>query len=178
MTHARCNKYNIDALFIGWQYDDIAKNVLSQYKYRYAYKLSKIISKLLLKRLEVTNFLNLISSNSVLVPIPSHKAHIKKRGFNQSALIAKELSVKLNIPIVEDSLVRDRDKRYQAKLEVKERKSLKKVFNITRKIDNKEIVLIDDVVTTGSTINKAAMSFKNKSIKAIALFRGRPHYHQ
>jgi ComF family protein len=178
VTHARCSKYNINALFVGWQYDSIAKNVLSQYKYRYAYKLSKIISKLLIQRLKDTHFIDLLNSNSVLVPIPSHKTHIQKRGFNQSALIAKELSVKLNIPIVEDSLVRDRDKRYQAKLEVKERKSLKKVFNITRKIDNKEIVLIDDVVTTGSTINKAAMSFKNKSIKAIALFRGRPHYHQ
>jgi ComF family protein len=177
MTHARCNKYNIDALFIGWQYDDIAKNILSQYKYRYAYRLSKIISRLLVKRLENTHFTDLLNNNSVLIPIPSHKAHIKKRGFNQSALIARELSMKLNIPIVEDSLVRDRDKRYQAKLEVKERKNLKKVFNVTKKIGNKEIVLIDDVVTTGSTINKAAMSFKNKSIKAIALFRGRPHYH-
>jgi ComF family protein len=177
MTHARCNKYNIDALFIGWQYDDIAKNILSQYKYRYAYRLSKIISRLLVKRLENTHFTDLLNNNSVLIPIPSHKAHIKKRGFNQSALIARELSMKLNIPIVEDSLVRDRDKRYQAKLEVKERKNLKKVFNVTKEIGNKEIVLIDDVVTTGSTINKAAMSFKNKSIKAIALFRGRPHYH-
>jgi ComF family protein len=177
MTHARCNKYNIDALFIGWQYDDIAKNILSQYKYRYAYRLSKIISRLLVKRLENTHFTDLLNNNSVLIPIPSHKAHIKKRGFNQSALIARELSMKLNIPIVEDSLVRDRDKRYQAKLEVKERKNLKKVFNVTKKIGNKEIVLIDDVVTTGSTINKAAMSFKNKSTKAIALFRGRPHYH-
>jgi ComF family protein len=177
MTHAGCNKYNINALFIGWQYDSIAKKILSQYKYRYAYKLSKIISKLLIKRLESTHFIDLLNNNSVLVPIPSHKAHIKKRGFNQSALIAKELSMKLNIPIVEDSLVRDRDKRYQAKLEVKERKSLKKVFSVTKEIENKEIILIDDVVTTGSTINKAAMSFKNKSIKAIALFRGRPHYY-
>jgi ComF family protein len=177
MTHTRCNKYNIDALFIGWLYDDIAKNILSQYKYRYAYKLSKIISDLLIKRLGKTHFIDLINNNSVLVPIPSHKAHVRKRGFNQSELIARELSEKLNIPVIEDSLVRDRDKRYQAKLEVKERKSLKKVFNVKREIKNKEIILIDDVVTTASTINKAATSFKNKNIKAIALFRGRPHYH-
>jgi len=178
LTHTKCNKWGIKALFVGWQYDDITKKILGQYKYRYAYKLSKIITDLLLERLKNTHFIDLIGKNSVLVPTPSHRSHIRERGFNQSLLIARELSEKLNIPIKEDSLVRDRDKRYQAQLPVHKRQNLKDVFTLKKDIHDKEILLIDDVVTTGSTLNKAASSFKNKNIKAIALFRGRPHYHQ
>jgi ComF family protein len=176
MTHKTCHPQLFTAVFIGWRYDDIAKKLLSQFKYKYAYKLSKIITDLLVVRLKETKFIDLINKNCVLCPIPSHISHLRKRGFNQSGLVARGLSKELDIEIIENFLVRDGDNRYQSHLHVEERKNLKDVFNTNNKIINKDIVLIDDVITTGTTINRAAKAIGKKDLKAIALFRGNPHY--
>jgi ComF family protein len=178
ITHSKCNKYGIDALFFGWEYNNVAKKILTQYKYRYAYNLAEILSRLLIIRLEETGFVNLIERNSLLVPIPSHRVHIQKRGFNQSTLIGEFLSTHLNIPLEKDILKRVGSSDYQANLELRDRKNLGDVFTLKSKIKEKNIILLDDVVTSGTTLNRAAMSFTDKDIKAIALFRGRPHYSQ
>jgi ComF family protein len=169
---------SIEAVFVGWQYDKITKRILSEYKYRYSYRVSGILGNLLLDRLKSTGFLSLINSNDILLPIPSHIKHLRKRGFNQSTLVAKHLSQKLGLEIKEDYLIRYRDSRYQSQLDLKDRKGLKNVFKCEKDMINSEIILVDDVITTGSTINRAARALKAKSIKALALFRGRPHYSQ
>jgi ComF family protein len=179
MTHKRCNRYRIDALFFGWEYNEIAKKLLVQYKYRYAYKLAEIISELLIQRLKDTGFINLINKDSLLLPLPSHRLHIQKRGFNQSTLIGEFLSKYLDIPMQEDVLKRIGSADYQANLELRDRINLGEVFTLQKEIQEKNIILLDDVVTTGTTINRAATVLKRKdnNIKAIALFRGRPHYY-
>lgn len=178
LTHKQCRKNNLEAVFIGWRYDDIAKKILSQFKYRYAYKISKILANLLVDRLRKTGFLDLITEEHVLMPIPSHISHTRKRGYNQSSLIAEELSRRVGIPILKESLVRDKDKRYQSTMSSTKRAELGKVFSINRKLPKEKIVLIDDVVTTGTTLNRAALALNKKDVKAIALFRGRPRYSQ
>jgi len=179
ITHKRCNRYGIDALFFGWEYNDIAKKILVQYKYRYAYKLAEIISELLIQKLKDTGFINLINKDSLLLPLPSHRLHIQKRGFNQSTLIGEFLSKYLDIPIQEDILKRVGSADYQANLELRDRINLGEVFTLQKEVQEKNIILLDDVVTTGTTINRAATVLKRKdnNIKAIALFRGRPHYY-
>lgn len=175
-THEKCNRYGINHVFVGWQYDIIPKKILSQYKYRYAYKLSEILSTLLLKRLYDTNFRTILSKQSIIVPIPIHKSHKNMRGFNQSALIASQLSKKLDFKFDENILVRKKDSSHQSQATLEERLKLKDVFELNKEVKNKDIVLIDDVISTGTTINKAAQKLKGNSINAIALFRGRPRY--
>jgi len=178
LTHKKCNKWNIDAVFIGWRYDSIAKKLLSQFKYRYAYKLSKLITKLLLDRLRNTGFIKLITPDSILMPIPSHISHFRKRGFNQSSLIAQGLSKSLGIRVEEECLFRDSDNRYQSQLSSDRRKNLGDIFSLKKEIIDRNILLIDDVVTTGTTVNRAAKVLKGNNIKVIALFRGKPIYQQ
>lgn len=175
-THEKCNGYGINHAFVGWQYDKIPKKILSQYKYRYAYKLSEILSTLLMKRLKQTNFINILPKDSIIVPIPIHRSHKNMRGFNQSSLIATHISKELSLKIDEDILIRKRDSSHQSQATLEERVKLKGVFELNKVIKNKEILLIDDVISTGTTINKAAQTLKGNSINAITLFRGLPRY--
>ena len=176
-THEKCNIYGIQSLFVGWQYNDIAKKIISQFKYKYSYNLASIISSLLIKRLNEIGFLDQINSNSLLIPIPIHRKHLSERGFNQTLLIAKELSKELNIQLEDNILYRTGSSKYQAKSNVEERRKLKDVFYLKEKLINRDIILIDDVITTGATINNASITLKGNQIKALALFRGKPRYH-
>lgn len=176
LTHKKCQKYNLEAVFVGWQYDSIAKKLLSQYKYRYASRLAQILSSLLINRINDTHFDDLLDNNSVIVPVPITRNHLNKRGFNQSELIAKNLSEFFNFEFRNDLLLRENSNKRQSTSTLEERKSLGNVFKLTKQIKGKSIILIDDVMTTGTTINRAANAFRDNRIKAIVLFRGRPRY--
>ena len=176
-THNSCNTYGIDSLFVGWQYNDIGKKILSQFKYKYSYNLAMIISHLFIKRLKETNFLDQINPNSLLIPIPIHRKHLLDRGFNQSMLIAQNLSKEFNIKIEDKVLYRKGSSQYQAKSNIEDRKKLKDIFYLKKNIINQNIILIDDVVTTSTTMNNAALTLKGNQIKALALFRGKPRYY-
>lgn len=90
-----------------------------------------------------------------LIPIPLHRAKMKKRGYNQAALFAEALSVRLGIPVLERTLVRERNTIPQKGLNREERqKNLKKAFKIVQNdVKLKTIILIDDIYTTGSTVD-------------------------
>lgn len=178
LTHISCKEANIQAVFVGWQYNSVAKKLLSQYKYRCAYSLSKILSEFLIKRLTETGFLKNIDSDSLLLPVPIHRSHKRDRGFNQSQLISQHLSNQLGIKMVEDIITRVGDSSYQSQSEAYKRKTLGDVFIVKKKYLNKNIVVVDDVISTGTTLDRVAKSLEGNNLKAITLFRGRPHYSQ
>lgn len=93
-----------------------------------------------------------------LVPIPLHKSRMRERGYNQSALLAREISRKTGIPVEEGLLLRTRKTKSQKSLPRQERQNnLKRAFKISGndvKLDT--VILVDDVYTTGSTIDAAA----------------------
>jgi competence protein ComFC len=176
LTHKECDKYNVEAVFVGWQYDSIAKKLLSQYKYRYASKLAQILSTLLIKRINDTHFDDLLDDDSIIVPVPITSNHLNKRGFNQSELIAKNLSHALDYQFRNDLLLRRNSKKSQSTSTLEERKSLGNVFKSNEQIERKSIVLIDDVMTTGTTINRAVKVLGDNKVKVIVLFRGKARY--
>lgn len=90
-----------------------------------------------------------------LVPVPLHRAKQKKRGYNQAALLARELSAIFEIPVREDLVVRVRNTAPQKSLNPSERqKNLKKAFKILKNdVKLKATIIIDDIYTTGSTVD-------------------------
>lgn len=115
-----------------------------------------------------------------LIPIPMHPDKMRKRGYNQATLLAKALEKKCKIPVREDILYRRRKTTVQKHLNHAERQNnMKKAFHIAQndvKLSN--IILIDDVYTTGSTINEAAGLLKECGVSnvyfiAIAIGYGR-----
>lgn len=93
-----------------------------------------------------------------IVPIPLSKRRMRQRGFNQAELIAREVHRQTGIPVYGKLLVRVRDTRVQKELNDEERKiNLKKAFKTTaNKVQLNHILLIDDIYTTGSTMQEAA----------------------
>lgn len=105
----------------------------------------------------------------VLVPIPLHPSKKRKRGYNQAALLARELSKRCGIPVDEKLLLRTRKTRAQKELNDQERlANLKNAFSVREgKVPYKNIILIDDIYTTGSTVNEAARVLREKGAETV-----------
>ena len=94
----------------------------------------------------------------VLIPVPLHRKRQRKRGYNQAEIIARELGKRLGIPVDMSVIIRERETTPQKELGQKNRrKNLKKAFRLTgKRLIGKNILLIDDIYTTGSTIDAMA----------------------
>ncbi len=105
----------------------------------------------------------------VLVPVPVHKSKLKSRGYNQADLIAKELSGYLKIPVDSELVTRITKTSPQKELNAKGRgENLKKAFNSTDKIvQYKCALLVDDIYTTGATIEACTRVLHDKGIKHV-----------
>lgn len=94
-----------------------------------------------------------------IVPVPMSKTKLRKRGFNQAEVLADALSQQLNIPICNDVLVKSISFVAQHKLSATRRKSnASHLYSAGKNIDikGKTVIIVDDVMTTGSTINSCA----------------------
>lgn len=98
----------------------------------------------------------------ILIPIPLHKSKYKKRGFNQAEIVAKKVGKELQIPVSSKILMRQKKTLPQKELTTKERQNnVKRAFKIVdNKVKLQVVVLIDDIYTTGSTIDAAAKVLK------------------
>ena len=106
----------------------------------------------------------------VITAVPMHKKDYKKRSFNQSFLIAAEVSAVMNIPAEDDLIVKTRRTSEQKTLSGKERSvNLIGAFSVKNKenVENKNIILIDDICTTGSTLAEAASVLMAGGAKSV-----------
>lgn len=104
-----------------------------------------------------------------IIPIPLHSKRKRKRGFNQSAIIAKELGRLCNLPVEEKILKRIRYTNPQKELDHRTRKkNLRNAFVVTGKINGiRRVLLIDDIYTTGYTVNEAADVLKKAGVEKV-----------
>ncbi len=105
-----------------------------------------------------------------IIPIPLSKERFKKRGYNQSELLACELSQLIDIPTNTEIVERIKNTETQTKLSFVERQeNLNGAFKVTSraKVKNKSFILIDDVLTTGSTVSHCAEVLKRAGAKAV-----------
>ena len=112
--------------------------------------------------------------NYLIIPIPLHKDRERQRGFNQAELIGKIIGEILNLPAEKNILARHKKTESQAKMKNWEKRSenLADAFSLrsSEAIKNKNIILVDDVHTSGATISEAAKILKaNGAKKIIAL---------
>lgn len=104
-----------------------------------------------------------------LIPIPLHKKRMRVRGYNQAELLARALGKYLNVPVCGDILVREKNTAPLKYENPKERQNnLKKAFNIARNdVKLKKVILVDDIYTTGSTVDEAARTLKAAGVRDV-----------
>ena len=126
---------------------------------------------------KLTGFWNKITAqtenkNPLVIPVPSHKKRIKERGYCQSTLIAKEFSNNLRLDFSTDLLKRKKETQYMNSLfNIKERQlNIKNAFELIGSIQGKEnIIIIDDILTSGSTMCEIAKTIHAKYPNIILL---------
>lgn len=104
----------------------------------------------------------------LLIPIPLHRRKQRERGYNQSAVLAKEISEHTGIPAEERLLIRRKYTKPQKQLNDVERiKNIKGAFALAGEIKAENVALIDDIYTTGSTIDEAAEVLRNSGVSKV-----------
>lgn len=124
---------------------------------------------------EYVHSFNKLMQYNIICPVPLFKTKVRERGFNQSEFICSGLNSILNISQINDLIIRTRHTKSQTHLKYFERLSnVKDAFKIndTRagKIKGLSILLVDDVVTTGATINEVIKVLRNEDVKEISAF--------
>ncbi len=130
--------------------------VIHHIKYNHGTELGFKMGKLFGNEIKNSEF---ISSVDVIIPIPLHSKKQKQRGYNQAEVIAKGMGEELNLPVITDALVRSIHNPTQTKRTKTQRwENVNGIFAILDSsiLENKHILLVDDVMTTGSTIEAAA----------------------
>jgi len=99
----------------------------------------------------------------ILVPVPLHGKRLRERGYNQSSLLAKELSKLTRLPVVNDSLIRHRFTPPQTRTTTVDERRSNVVNSFTcldHRLRDKQVLLIDDVSTSGATLDACAVALK------------------
>lgn len=107
----------------------------------------------------------------LLIPVPLHRRRIFKRGYNQALEIARVLSKRFDIPIDYQSCVRIRHTKAQARL-LKSLRShnVRGAFAVNKSMMAKHVAIIDDVVTTGNTVNEFAAVLKRAGVERVEVW--------
>nr|WP_283106516.1 ComF family protein [Shewanella submarina] len=135
--------------------------VISGIKYQGQMAALESLCQALVERFEELEALGLVSRPQALLPVPLHPGRLRERGFNQAWMIANRLSVILGIPLVDDCLVRTQHTLAQAGLDGKARRqNLKQAFELQQALPYPRVAIIDDVVTTGTTVSEIAAQIR------------------
>ena len=153
-----------------FQYSGEIRNMILNYKFREkSYIYSTFVE--LIKNNE--KICAQIKKYDIIMPVPISKKRLNTRGYNQSALIARKIAKTLNMCYEENILVKIKDNKPQSEMGQEKRKSnVKDVYTIKNKekIYQKKILLIDDIFTTGNTVNECAKVLIENYASSVGVF--------
>ena len=137
----------------GILYNDAAADIIHRFKYYGCRYLGK----------NLASFISLPRDwqADVMIPVPLHSARLKERGYNQSLILAEHIGRKYNIPVKADLLKRIRNTLMQSLTSRHERReNVRDAFRASKRCAGMNIILVDDVITTGSTAEECAKALK------------------
>jgi len=145
---------HFDATFANWSYDFPVREMIVALKYQARLALAPWLAASIAELLRP-------SGADCLIPVPLHPARLAERGFNQSVEIARHLAKHWRLPMLVDVCVKDRMIAPQASLPWKtRRKNIRGAFRCTQDLGGKTVVVVDDVMTTGATLDEFARVLK------------------
>lgn len=152
--------------FYGY-YKGVLREIITEFKYKGDFAYLGILQDLLCKAYFKGDF---DFDPDVIIPVPIHKNRLKLRGFNQSLEISKRLSRLIGVPIERNILVRTKDTVSQVGLKKSEReKNVKNVFRVIGDVKGINIILVDDVYTSGATASECSKVLKAVGARIVSV---------
>ena len=173
LTHPKCrSRYAIDGAFSAINYKGVVKKLIYNFKYKpYLSDLKNSLVELFYESvIQNEIFQKAYADKPILVPIPLHANRLRKRGYNHAKLLSVGLSKKLGLEIIE-VLKRNRNTKSQFGLNLKQRKeNISNSFALLPNIPISKypnIFLVDDILTTGSTLLEGARILKRRGVRKV-----------
>ena len=161
-------KYFEELMYI-FKYEGQVRKLILDYKFNEKSYLYKTFVNFLLKNEKI--FEN-IKKYDKIIPVPISKKRNKERGYNQSMLIAEEIANKTNLELVNNCLIKTKNIIEQSKLNKEDRQqNIQGVYSLQneRLITKQKILLVDDIYTTGSTVNECCKILQQANPKTIGV---------
>jgi len=163
-----------DYVYSPLRYEGGAIRLIHQLKFSGKITFSRTLGEIMLDCWEdkttQNSSVDMLHKPDYLLPVPLHKSRMRQRGFNQSIELARVMAKKLNIPIECNVVRRIRRTSSQTGLNAKQRRNnIKGAFEVVQKIPAKRVLIVDDVMTTGSTVNELARVLKKKSVEQVGV---------
>lgn len=150
-----------------WQYASPIDYWISQLKFQQKLQYARLMGRLCANEIAQA-YGNKNNLPDIVVPVPLHKTRLRQRGFNQAVEIARPIGEKLNIPLDTKSCVRTKATEPQSSLSAKARhRNIKGAFQVVKEITAGHVAIVDDVMTTGQTINELALVLRLAHVKQI-----------
>lgn len=165
-THEKCRKKTeLTGLYFGFLYEGMIKRAVRKIKYQQVFSIKMELMDLFMRNFPREKF-----QEFVFIPIALHKRRLRERGFNQAEIIAKEICKRANYTFCGNVLKRVKNTKTQTELTRRERqKNIAGAFQIenAEEIRGKKIAVIDDVFTSGATLNECAKELKKSGAKEV-----------
>lgn len=162
------NRYFNELISI-FKYEGIIREKILQYKFNDKAYMKNTFAKIILKNKKVCG---LLKKYDIIIPVPIHKSRKAQRGYNQTQLIASKIAEYMDIEFCNNVLVKNKNTIAQSKLNRKKRiENIKGAFNILNleKVQGKNVLLFDDIYTTGSTANECSRILKTAGAKTVGI---------
>lgn len=160
------NPPSFDEVVSGALFKTPVDHLVREFKFSGKLYLTPILSTLVLRNLDIE-----ADRPDLIVPVPLHASRIRERGYNQSAELARYLSRTLEIPCINYAVNRIRPTLPQTKLgEKQRRKNVRGAFALNQGVRKKHVVIVDDVMTTGSTVNEIARVLKRGGATKVSVW--------
>lgn len=169
---------NIIKIFYLFEYKDLIRKKIIEFKFNDKSYLYKTFSNIILKNKKICKLLN---SYDIIIPVPMFEKKKSKRGYNQTELISKEIAERLDIMFNNNILFKIKENKTQSLLNYHERKqNVLNVYKINdsemKNVSNKKIILFDDIYTTGFTVKECIKELEKlnpKKIDVLVLAKGK-----
>jgi len=178
LTCTFCDKSNeTDQLIIAADLSDsLIEKMLKTYKYKFIQSVAVPLSVLVRRRVKklLSKKFSLFEDNPILISVPLHRRRLNERGFNQAELLAKSMADTYHVIYNNNVLIRVANPKHQAEIKKKEERleNVKNNFAVRNKelVRSKTIILVDDICTTGATLNECAGVLKAAGAKRVIGF--------
>jgi len=171
-THQKFKHPKLNDLYFAVSYEKLfVKRLITQFKNQpFVKELSQNLSQLIINHFKLIEFNNHEFKDFLIIPVPLYIKRLKWRGFNQAEELAKHLSEFFEIPLINDVLIKSKQTKLQMEISKEERKqNVLGAFQCLNKerIKNKDILLIDDIYSTGATLTESARALKNSGAQKV-----------